>query len=168
MQISFYWKRCVGHTTAWNIFRSHIDHQTLWKNLKALAKILNMERLIDSTANFTPFFFCYYLQFKLYLLLKLVRTHINYQYPKPPYFFKTIILSMHLFRRMNVMLDFLCIGSVELRRTRSKRNYKIKLVHSGIRTHALHDLQIWDHHLIHIARYEFFSMIFKCTKYVYL
>ena len=38
VQISFHWKRCVGHRTAWNIFRSHIDHQTIWKNLKLTYK----------------------------------------------------------------------------------------------------------------------------------
>ena len=29
-----HWKSCVWHSIVWNIFRSHIDHQTLWKNLK--------------------------------------------------------------------------------------------------------------------------------------
>ena len=33
MQISFHWKSCVGHSTAWNIFRSHVDHQTYGKTL---------------------------------------------------------------------------------------------------------------------------------------
>ena len=28
------WKSWIGHRTSWNIFRSHIDQQTLWKNLK--------------------------------------------------------------------------------------------------------------------------------------
>ena len=31
-QFSLEEKRCVGHSAAWNIFRSHIYHQTLWKN----------------------------------------------------------------------------------------------------------------------------------------
>ena len=33
VQISFHWKSCEGHSTSWNIFRSRIDHQTLWKTL---------------------------------------------------------------------------------------------------------------------------------------
>ena len=33
MQISFHWKSCVGHSTAWNIFRSHNVHQTVWRKV---------------------------------------------------------------------------------------------------------------------------------------
>ena len=43
---------------------------------------------------------------------------------------------MHLLPQMNVMLDFICTGSVELRGTRSKRKFSEGklLVHSGTGT----------------------------------
>ena len=36
MKINFHWKSCEGHSTAWNIFRSHIVHQTVRKNLNII------------------------------------------------------------------------------------------------------------------------------------
>ena len=33
-EFSFHWKSCVGHSTDWNIFRSHIVHETVLKNQK--------------------------------------------------------------------------------------------------------------------------------------
>ena len=50
-----------------------------------------------------------------------------------------IILYMHLLLRMNVMLDFICMGSVDLRGAREKEK-KLKgkvLANSGTRTHNL-------------------------------
>ena len=49
----FYWKSYVGQRTAWNIFRSHIDHQTLWKNFNQLIEfiIYTEKRIVISPLN---------------------------------------------------------------------------------------------------------------------
>ena len=79
--------------------------------------------------------------------LKLERTYLNYRalattndVAPPPFFFQMTILSMHLLPRMNFMLDFICIGSVDLRGARGKRKQNTKwkiLAHSGTRTQNL-------------------------------
>ena len=36
MQISFHWKSCVGHSTAWNIFSKPCRPSDLWQNLNVM------------------------------------------------------------------------------------------------------------------------------------
>ena len=55
------------------------------------------------------------------ITLKLVRIKLNYKkLVPPPFFFKMIILSMQLdlLFLMNVILDFICMSAVDLRRAR--------------------------------------------------
>ena len=58
------------------------------------------------------------IQLPYYQPLKLVRTNLNYRVQgtsiPPPFFFQMNVNFMHLLRRMNVMLDFICMGSVDL------------------------------------------------------
>ena len=65
------------------------------------------------------FFFCFIVVFHI---LKLVRTNINYIVLGTS---TVIFLSMHLLLRMNVILDFICLASVDLRGARGKK-YKMK------------------------------------------
>ena len=71
-------------------------------------------------------------------MLKLVSTTFNYRVHVPPFFFQMIILSMHLLSRMDVMLDFICMWSVDLRGARGKRNNTtwIILDHNGAHTRS--------------------------------
>ena len=51
------------------------------------------------------------------IFVELVRTHLKLSYYYAAIFFNTIVLSLHLLPRTNVMLDFICIDSAELRDT---------------------------------------------------
>ena len=59
----------------------------------------------------------------------LLRTNLNNDVlgtSSTPYFFQMIISSMHLLSRMNVMLDFICMGSVDLQGAHGKaKKYKM-------------------------------------------
>ena len=57
-------------------------------------------------------------------ILKLVRTNLNYREQETgtaAILFQKVIFSMHFLPRMNVMLDFICIGPVYLPGARRKR-----------------------------------------------
>ena len=58
------------------------------------------------------------------VILKLVRTNLNYpELSTTGILFQMIILSMHLLPWKNAMLDFICIGSVDLLRAFGKQKY---------------------------------------------
>ena len=47
MQISFHWKSCVGHSTAWNIFFEAISTIRLWQNLNVVSWIYHYNCIIS-------------------------------------------------------------------------------------------------------------------------
>ena len=58
----------------------------------------------------------------IYLILKLIRTNLNYHALVPLQFlFQAIILSMNLLSRKNDMLDFICMRPVDLQGASRKR-----------------------------------------------
>ena len=77
-----------------------------------------------------------------YRYLKLVRTNLNYRVlgtSTAAIFFQMIIFYMHLLHRMHVMLDFICMGPVELSGAcRKRQNIKFKIL--GTRTHNLYQI----------------------------
>ena len=104
------------------------------------------------------------------IVLKLVRTHKNYRFTTPPFFI--IYLAMRLLPRMNVKLDFICMGSVELRGNAKTSKWTI-LVRSANGTQARHDRQLKKPS--RPRKYYFLwmrvlkSMLhLSCTKCVYL
>ncbi len=67
---------------------------------------------------------------------------------------------MHLLPRMNVLLDFICIGPVDLPGARQKRQkYKI-IAHSGARTNNLEICSLMLYRMNSPSKY-------KHTKYKY-
>ena len=57
-------------------------------------------------------------------ILKLVRSNLNYRVlgtSIAAIFFRMFILPMHILPRMNIMLDFICMGPVVLPGARRKR-----------------------------------------------
>ena len=63
---------------------------------------------------------------------------------------------MHLLLRMNVMLDFLCMGPVKLPGARNKRKLQNEKnhAHSGFEPQSSSQI----HHLIHLARTQLMPM----------
>ena len=80
--------------------------------------IKTVNRNLPKSARQSKFYICINVKFSF----NLVRTNINYNVVRPPFFFKMTILSMHLLLRMNVMLDCICMGSVDLPGSHGKQN----------------------------------------------
>ena len=65
--------------------------------------------------------------FRIYVTLKLERTNLNNSVlgtSTAAIFSQMIILSMHLLPRINDMIDFICMGPVDLPGARRKRQNK--------------------------------------------
>ena len=111
-----------------------------------------------------------------------MRFNLNYRVPRTitaAIFFQRIILSVHLSLRMNVKLDFICIGPVDLPGARRKRqNTKWKmLAQSGTRTYNIEIYSLMCHWIkwtVHITScatsmmqcsVHFFGIYLVCLQY---
>ena len=71
---------------------------------------------------------------------------------------KIILLSMHLSPRMTIVLDFICMGSVELRGTSSKRKLQNETFSSTVGFEPTPGI-LQSQHFFRITRFELLWLI---------